>query len=143
MAITKKGLIKFGIIFAVIVTAFLVVFYYIGIEINDRMLLAILGLSLLSAMIISLHRKGVFHEGHFPITSGVVFLLVGVGMFWGTLSYSYYDDDGNLQRHEKLWDLSSQEAGMFLLLIAFGGYSIYGGLSQMFQASYSWGMKRR
>ncbi len=43
---------------------------------------------------------------------------------------------------EKLWELSVQESGVFILLIVVGFASLISGLKQMMGSQYFWGMKR-
>jgi hypothetical protein len=141
--ITRNGIIKFTVIFTIIAIVFAVAFSYIGIIITDKMVLAIIGFALLTSLLISMHQKGIFHQGHFPMTFGFVFIIIGGLMFWGTLDFEYFDDDGNLTQKGKLWDLTSQESGIFILLIVIGIWSFYDGARQALGASYFWGQRRR
>lgn len=132
-------LIKFLVWFVVITAVFAVAFSYMGIQISNAMIVALLGFGLLISGMLHMYNRGIFHQGHFPMLMGIVFILVGGVMFWGTLSFGYVDGDGVKQTKEQLWDLTPQETGIFILLIIVGVWSFISGARQALGASYFWG----
>ena len=134
---------KFLIYFVLTVIGFAIIFDYMGIQLNNKMILAILAFGVLIAGMISMYTRGIFHQGHLPVLMGIAFIAVGGLMFWGTLTYTYTDDEGRSQIKEQLWDLTPQESGVFILLIIVGISSTISGFKTMMGASYFWGMSRR
>lgn len=136
-----KGL-PFLIAFVITIIFFVVVFDIVGIPINQNLTIAIFGFGLMSGGLVSIWMKGILHQGHFSIVVGLIFMVIGSVMFFGVFSFAYTDVDGEIKMKEKLWDLSVQESGVFILLIVVGFASLVSGLKQMMGSQYFWGMKR-
>lgn len=136
-----KGL-PFLIAFVITIIFFVVVFELVGIPINQNLTIAIFGFGLMSGGLVSIWMKGILHQGHFSIVVGLIFIVIGGVMFYGVFSFAYTDENGDIQMKEKLWDLSAQESGVFILLIIVGFFSLVSGLKQMMGSQYFWGMRR-
>lgn len=129
--------------FIVTIIFFVVVFYYFNIQFTDKLWLAVIGFGFMSGVLTSFWRRGIFHQGHFPIVTGFIFIVVGFVMFYGTFTYAELDKvTGEIVQKKQMWDLTPQEAGAFVLLIIIGILSMVSGLKTMFANSYNWGLKR-
>jgi len=135
--------IPFAITFLITVIFFWIIFNYFAIEINQNMTIAILGIALMSGGFVSMWRKGILHQGHFSLVVGLIFVIVAGIMTVGAFNIPYKNDQGQIIVVNKLWDLTPQEVGIFLLLGIVGILSFVSGLKQMFGAGYFWGMKRK
>lgn len=121
---------------------FIIAFGIFNINITDKLWIAILGFSILVAMSVSIWRRGIFHQGHFPVVLGFIFVVVGLVMFNGTFTFKTVDEvTGELVQREQMWDLTPPEAGAFILLIVVGILSIVSGMKQIFANSYWWGRR--
>lgn len=130
------------ITFASTIIFLVIVFGQVGIEINQNMTIAIVGFALISGGFVSLWRKGKLHQGHFPIIVGLIFMIVGIVVAVGAFTIPYKNQQGVYIIIEKLWDLSPQEVGVFILLGLVGFLLFIFGMKQMFRAGYFWGTKR-
>lgn len=136
-----KGL-PFLIAFVITIIFFVVAFELTGIPINENLTIAIFGFGLMSGGFVSMWMRGILHQGHFNIIVGLIFIVVGAVMFYGVFSFAYTDEYGDIQMKEKLWELTAQESGVFILLMIVGFVSFVSGLKQMMGSQYFWGMKR-
>lgn len=129
--------------FIVTIIFFVIVFQYFGIDFTDKLVLAVLGFGLMIGVMVSFWKRGIFHQGHFPITTGFIFVVIGFVMFYGTFTYNEIDKStGEIVKKPQMWDLTPQESGAFILLIIVGILSMVGGVKTMFANSYNWGLKR-
>lgn len=87
--------------------------------------------------------KGHIHQGHFSIIVGLIAIAVGVTFLYGIASFNYIDDTGSIVSHEKLWTLSPQESGVFVLLVIIGILSLVGGSKEALRNQWSWGWSRK
>lgn len=142
MQVARNIPVPFTVGFVATLIFFFVVFDYFGIELTNWLILAILGFGLMHGAIVTASRRGIFHEGHMSILFGAIFLIIGSVLVYGTLTFDYFDEDGNKHTKEQLWDLTEQETGVFILLAIIGIWSIVGGIKQMMGYSYLWGIKR-
>jgi len=128
--------------FLVTFVFFIIAFTQFDIGITDKLWLAILGFSVIVGMMVSIWRRGIFHQGHFPVVIGAIFVIVGLVMFNGTFTYKTVDEvTGELVQKPQMWDLTPPEAGAFILLIVIGLFSIVSGMKQIFANSYWWGRR--
>lgn len=121
---------------------FFVVFTYFGIEINNNVIIAILLIGIISGLFVTMWQKGKIHQGHFSIITGIIAIAVGVTFLYGIASFNYLDEEGQITTHEKLWDLTPQESGVFVLLVIVGIFSLIGGSKQALANQWSWGWSR-
>lgn len=128
--------------FVMTILFYVIVFDFVQIEFTDELWTLVVGLALFSGTLMFLNKKGIFHEGHFSIVVGMLFIVTGILMFYGTFSFNYVDDNGVIQTKEQLWSLSNQQSGAFILLAGIGVWSLLGGVRQMMGYSYLWGIKR-
>jgi len=135
-----RGL-PFLIGFLVTVIFFVVAFDFIGIEINDKVTIAIMGFGLMTGGFISMWRKGLLHQGHFSIIVGLIFLVIGLVFVAGSFDVPVKDETGNIIVHEKQWKMTPQEVGVFVLLAVIGGFSLVSGIKQAFANQYFWGRR--
>ncbi len=135
-----RGL-PFLIGFLVTVIFFVIAFDFIGIQINDNVTIAIFGFGLMTGGFISMWRKGLLHQGHFSIIVGLIFLVVGIVFVGGSFDVPVKDTDGTIIVHEKQWQMSPQEVGVFVLLAVVGAFSLVSGIKQAFQNQYFWGRR--
>jgi len=136
-----KGLpFLFGFVVTVII--FVVIFDQVGIEFNDKIMIAILGFGLMVGGFISMWRRGILHQGHFQIVTGLIFLFVGLVFFAGSFDVPMKDENGNIILHEKFWKLTPQESGVFLLLAIVGFFSLVSGIKLSWSNQYFWGSRR-
>jgi len=136
-----KGL-PFLIAFVITIIFFVIAFELVGIPVNENLTIAIFGFGLMSGGFVSMWMRGILHQGHFSIIVGLIFIVIGGVMFYGVFSFAYTDESGEIQMKEKLWELTAQESGVFILLMIVGVASFISGLKQMMGSQYFWGMKR-
>lgn len=137
-----KGL-PFLIGFVVTVIFFVIAFDNFNIAINQNLTIAIFGFGLMSGGFVSMWMKGILHQGHFSIVVGIIFLVIAIIILYGVSSFAMLDKDtGEIIMKEKLWDLTPQESGIFVLLGVVGFFSLVSGVKQMMGSQYFWGMKR-
>jgi hypothetical protein len=121
---------------------FIIAFQIQGIEITEKLWIALFFFAFIVGMAISIWRRGIFHQGHFPVVLGFIFVVVGLVMFNGTFTYKEVNPEtGELQQREQMWDLTPQESGAFIILIVLGILSIVSGMKQIFANSYWWGRR--
>jgi len=131
----KTRLIRFGIEVAIIFTLFAVGLSFTSVEFTDRFVSALLFIAVLIAGMVEGHRKGLFHQGHFPILFGLIAILFGGIMFSGGMEWTYSDGTPK----EKWWDFNPIEQGIWIFIIILGILSLKTGLQQALQAQYFWG----
>lgn len=134
--------IPFLITLIITIIFFVVVFSFFGIEITNNIFLAILLLGAISGGFVSMWVRGMLHQGHFSIVVGVLAIAVGVTFLYGVGSFSYLDDNGEIQKHEELWKLTPQQSGVFILVVIAGIFSLIGGIKQAMANQWSWGWSR-
>lgn len=100
---------------------------------------------LLKSLIITgfwfLLRKKHTKAGHLPLIVGVYLLVLGGGMFIGSLEYkqvNQFDEEITFDRH---WEITNTEAGVFVVLLIIGIILIIIGLKIAFQNVYFWTWK--
>jgi len=135
--------IPFLIGFLVTIIFFFVIFDQFDIEINNDLTLGIIIIALVNGGFVTLWSLGRIHQGHFGMVIGIIFIVVAVVLLFGVASFAYTDKDGNIQLKEKLWDLTPQESGVFVLVGVLGVFSLITGIKLSLQNAYFWGMGRR
>jgi len=133
--------LPFVIGFLVTVIFFFIIFDHFGIEINDDLTLGIILIALVVGGFIHLWRMGRLHQGHFSTVIGIIFIIVAVVLLYGVASFAYTDDFGNIQMKEKLWNLTPQESGVFVLVGVLGVFSLVAGIKLALQNQYFWGRR--
>jgi len=129
--------------FLVTIIFFFIVFDNFGIEINEDLTLGIIFIALISGGFVSLWRLGKIHQGHFSMVIGIIFIVVAVVLLYGVASFAYTDEDGNIQMKEKLWTMTAQQSGVFVLVGVLGVLALITGIKLALQNAYFWGMGRR
>ncbi len=138
------GLVKIGGQYSIIIPTiatlitFFVGFHFLEIEINTNLAFTIIVFSLGIGGLWKIRKR--FHGGQLPIILGLVFIGYGGFLFYGSLEYNYEDSEtGEVKLKEKLWDFSSRNAGVFILVVVAGIISFVTGGKQAWQAMYFWG----
>ncbi len=86
-------------------------------------------------------RKKHAKAGHLPLIIGVYLVLLGGGMFAGSLEYGNVNQFGEEVKLERLWKLSNIQAGIFVVLMIAGIIGIIAGLRIALQNVYFWTWK--
>jgi hypothetical protein len=128
--------------FLVTIIFFLIAFDYFGIEVNQDLALGIILIGLINGGFVSLWRLGKIHQGHFGMVIGFIFIIVAIIILYGVFSFAYTDDNGQIQMKQKLWDLTPQQSGVFVLIGVLGVFSLVTGIKLALQNAYFWGMGR-
>jgi len=139
----KFKLIRFGIELAIIFIIFVVIFSFTSVEFTGFLLFAFLIIALMATGILEGYKRGLFHQGHFPILFGLV-AMIGAGiLIVGTFEFSYMTEEGVIEKKEKLYDFTPIETGVFIFVMAFGYVSLHGGVKQALNNQWQWGWKRQ
>ncbi len=133
--------LPFLIGFFVTIIFFFIIFHQFGIEINDDLALGIILIALVVGGFIHLWRMGRLHQGHFSTVIGIIFIIVAVVLLYGVASFAYTDEFGNIQMKEKLWNLTPQESGVFVLIGVLGVFALITGIKLALQNQYFWGRR--
>jgi len=133
--------LPFLIGFLVTLIFFFVIFAHFEIEINDDLTLGIILISLIVGGFIHLWKMGRLHQGHFSTVVGVIFIIVALVLLYGVVSFAYTDEDGQIQMKEKLWNLTPQQSGVFVLVGVLGVFSLVTGIKLALQNQYFWGRR--
>jgi amino acid transporter len=133
--------LPFVIGFAVTIIFFFVIFGQFDIEINGDLTVGIILIALIVGGFIHLWKMGSLHQGHFSTVIGVIFIIVAVVLLYGVASFAYTDENGEIQMKEKLWDLTPQESGVFVLIGVLGVFSLVTGIKLALQNQYFWGRR--
>ena len=131
----KKRLIRFGIEVTIILILLVVAISFTSVEFTNLLIFSLFFIAVLIAGQIEGHRRGLFHQGHFPILFGLTAILFGGVMLSGTLEWT--NSDGTTK--SKWFDFTPVEAGIFIFVIIIGILSLITGLKQALQAQYFWG----
>lgn len=86
-------------------------------------------------------RKKHARAGHLPIVIGIYLVILGAGMFIGSLQYSNTNQYGEEISKERLWELNNIQAGIFVVLVIIGIVATIIGLRIAFQNVYFWTWK--
>ncbi len=135
MGIWKTRLIRFGIEVGIIFTLFMIGLSFSSVEFTGLLVFALFFIAVIIAGQIEGHRRGLFHQGHFPMLFGVTAVIFGAVMFSGSLEWT--NSDGTPK--DKWWDFNPIEAGIFLFIIIIGILSFITGAKQSLQNQYFWG----
>lgn len=133
--------LPFLIGFLVTVIFFFVVFDQFEIEINDDLTLGIILIALIVGGFIHLWSMGKLHQGHFSTVIGVIFIIVAVVLLYGVLSFAYTDENGEIQMKQKIWNLTPQQSGVFVLVGVLGVFALVAGIKLALQNQYFWGRR--
>lgn len=141
-----KGIKIRGIPFfsTIIITVvfFLIAFSYFEIEVNSNLFIAILLVGAISGGFVSMWKKGIVHQGHFSIVVGIIAIATSLTFLFGIGSFSYLDENGEINRYENLWSFTPQESGVFILVGVLGFLSLVSGVREAMGSQYLWGIKR-
>ncbi len=131
----KSRLIRFGIEVAIIFTLFAVGLSFTSVEFTNIFIFVLFFIAVLISGMVEGHRRGLFHQGHFPILFGFVAIIFGGIMFSGGVEWT--NSDGTTK--EQWWNFNPIEQGIFIFVIILGILSLKTGLMQALQAQYFWG----
>ena len=133
--------LPFVIGFIVTLIFFFVIFDHFEIEINDDLRLGIILIALIVGGFIHLWKMGRLHQGHFSTVIGIIFIIVAVVLLYGVASFAYTDEDGQIQMKEKLWNLTPQQSGVFVLVGVLGVFALITGIKLALVNQYFWGRR--
>jgi len=135
----KPKAIRFGIEVVIIWAVFLIALSLTSVEYTQMLLLVTFMISLVIAGMMEGHRSGLFHQGHFPMLAGIVLVLTGVSLIYGTWDFSYMNDDGTTGHKEKWYDFTPVEQGIYIFMVIAGILSFITGAKMALQNQYFWG----
>jgi len=138
-AITRSKFFPFGVIFGIvlIVVAFTIPTIF-GLQVTTMAVLALLGFALLISVVVYAFRKHRLHFGHLGFIIGVIFLVVGGTLFYGSISFSGVGLDQQPFFKEKDWELPSLGKGIALMMAGVGILLIFFGLRTLGANMYWW-----
>lgn len=110
-------------------------------KITDMLWLFILLQALIFTGFFFAFRKKHVKAGHLPLIIGLYLLVLGGGMFAGSIEHDKTNQYGDTIKVEKLWDLSQRNAGIFIFALIVGIVLVGIGLRIAMQNAYFWTWK--
>jgi len=138
-AVTRSRFFPFTVIFLIVLIAVaLAIPALFGMEITTSAILALSGFALLITVILFAYRKRKLHFGHLGFMLGVIFLVVGGTLFYGSISFAGVGLDQQPFFKEKSWELPSLGKGIALMMAGIGILLIFFGMRTMGANMYWW-----
>jgi hypothetical protein len=101
--------------------------FYLPVELNNNLILALALFALIIAVIVILYSKKIAHMGHLELVIGFLVLVYSFGMIYGSFSFG---------EKIKWWTLSDTEIALYTFLGIVGMIALIDGLRQMWGARY-------